>query len=56
MTINPTPLQVIERHKTRIKTLELALKDARPDQVESFNAELNRRKQALDEFKKALGE
>jgi hypothetical protein len=54
MTINPTPLQVIERHKARNKTLELALKDAREEQKHSLQAELNRRKNELEQLKKAL--
>ena len=54
MVINPTPLQVIERHKTRIKTLESALKDARPEQADSLKKELSRRKSELDTIKSAL--
>ncbi len=54
MTINPTPMQVIQRHKSRIKILELALIDAREEQKQSLQEELNRRKNELEELKKAI--
>lgn len=58
VTINPTPAQMVDRHIGRIKTLRAAIVEAKAKnndaRVKSLTEELDRRLEAVDEFKAQL--